>query len=170
MLDLQRIAGAAVLVASDRFAFGGSFEDLHEARELFSSSGEERRPLIIALDYFVHPVQIIRAADNGADAVLLIARLVDAHTLSELVRIARERGLAPIVECATVEEARGAQALQVRMVAVSARDRDNLRINEIAPDLLSAMESFDVRLALSVDEGAPFNDAPFDAVFVRPSC
>ena len=52
----------------------------------------------------IHEVQLDRALDAGADAVLLIVRILENGELPGLVREAEARGLVPLVEVATEEE------------------------------------------------------------------
>ena len=84
--------GAACLsVLTDRKYFQGSFDDLEAAREATSLP-------VLRKDFTVDALQIYEAAAHGADAVLLIAAILDAHQLRSFHELARELGLAALVE------------------------------------------------------------------------
>lgn len=85
-------AGAAALsVVVEPDFFGGSYELLARCR---AASGLPA----IAKDFVVHPVQLERAREAGADAVLLIAALYDRPELTALAAGARRLGLVPLIE------------------------------------------------------------------------
>lgn len=52
----------------------------------------------IAKDFVVDPVQLVWAREAGADAVLLIAALLEAEEMARYARLARGLGLVPLVE------------------------------------------------------------------------
>jgi hypothetical protein len=157
---------AATLVPCDALDFGGGFELLTETRRACDGAANDS-PRLVALDYFVHAVQIERASRLGADAVWFVARLPETH-LEELVRVARAEGLVPIVECASASEAAAARDLGVDIAAFSFRDRDHLR--SVTPDaLLEELGLFPLAVAVSV-EGEPVARAGFGAVFERRVC
>ncbi len=85
-------AGAACLsVVVEPDHFHGSYDLLAECA---SSSGLPA----VAKDFVVSDVQLVRARDAGASAVLLIAALHDAEELRRLAGLARGLGLAPLIE------------------------------------------------------------------------
>ncbi len=141
-------AGAAMIsVLTDGPFFGGSFDDLAACREALDAELGGARPRLLCKEFVIDPVQIDRAADAGADAVLLIVRIVPAGRLGALVAEAGERGLEPLVEVATEEELRAARAAGARLVGVNARDLDTLRMDparaaavlaQIEPDRVAA--------------------------------
>lgn len=65
--------------------------------------------------------QLREAAACGASAVLLIARILKAHTAS-FAEVARSLGLEPLVELHDLTELGFAQEAQARLVGVNARD------------------------------------------------
>jgi indole-3-glycerol phosphate synthase len=89
---LYGAGGAAALsVVVEPDFFGGSYELLDRCR---LASGLPA----IAKDFVVDPVQLVRAREAGASAVLLIAALYPAGELRRLAGLARGLGLAPLVE------------------------------------------------------------------------
>lgn len=118
-------AGASMIsVLCDTRFFDGSFAHLSEAREALASAGHET-PLL-AKEFVLDDVQIARAARSGADAVLLIVRILDQEALQALVASSLARGLEPLVEVVTEEELDRALAAGARVVGVNARDLDTL--------------------------------------------
>jgi indole-3-glycerol phosphate synthase len=70
------------------------------------------------------------ARSCGADAVLVIARIVDRRTLAELVREARRVfGLEPLVEVVDEAEVRAGLDAGARVIGVNARDLDTLAMD-----------------------------------------
>ena len=70
-------AGAAMVsVLSDVAYFDGSWEHVAAARKSLDHAGYAIP--VLAKDYVVDERQIMEARDRGADAILLIARIVDA--------------------------------------------------------------------------------------------
>jgi indole-3-glycerol phosphate synthase len=126
-LAYARSGAAMVSVLCDGPHFDGSWDHLAAARVRLDAA---RSPVpLMAKEFVVDARQIQHARDCGADAVLLIARIVDGATLASLARVAREEGLEPLVE--VVDQAELAAALEAgaRVVGVNARDLDSLAMD-----------------------------------------
>jgi indole-3-glycerol phosphate synthase len=118
---------AMVSVLCDAHHFDGSWEHVAAARARLDEAG--RAVPLLAKEFVVDERQIVEARDRGADAVLLIARIVDASQLSRLARIARAEGMEPLIEIVDERELEAALAAEARIVAVNARDLDTLAMD-----------------------------------------
>jgi indole-3-glycerol phosphate synthase len=109
----------ALSVLTDEPFFGGTLDDLRSARAAC------RLPAL-RKDFVVDPYQVFEARAAGADAILLIVRALSAATLSELLGLAQDVGLAVLVETHTGDEVHRALAAGARIVGVNNRDLDTL--------------------------------------------
>lgn len=73
--------------------------------------------------------QLAEAEASGAEAVLLIARVLKGHTAA-FAEAARKRGLEPLVELHDLTEVPFAQAAQARLVGINARDLSTFTLGE----------------------------------------
>jgi indole-3-glycerol phosphate synthase len=121
-IDHARAGARAILVATDAPFLGGSFADLAAIRAALDASFGDARPVLIAMDFILDAIQLDRAVDAGADAALLIARIVDPEALRGLVAAAESRGLTPLVEIASEDDLTAAEAARARVLGVSERD------------------------------------------------
>jgi len=71
--------------------------------------------------FVISAVQLAEAEAVGAEAVLLIARVLKQHTAA-FAEAARARGLEPLVELHDLTEVGFAQAAEARLVGINARD------------------------------------------------
>ena len=129
----ERGGAAALSVLTDGPHFGGSLEDLREAR------GATTLP-IIRKDFIVDPYQLYEAATNGADAVLLIVRALDDDQLRELYQEARAIDLDCLVEVHDDEELDRALEVDAEVIGINNRDLDGQGIDiqttfELMPDV-----------------------------------
>jgi tryptophan synthase beta chain/phosphoribosylanthranilate isomerase len=115
----RRGGAAAVSLVVDRGHFGTSLADLPAAR----TAGLP----VIAKDFVLDAVQIDAAWAAGADAVLLIARWLDAATLANLMAHARALGLQVLVECHDERDVDLALGAGASLVGVNNRDLAALR-------------------------------------------
>jgi len=123
-------AGAAMVsVLCDGPYFGGSFDHLSATRRQLSAAGH--RVPVLAKEFVVDPRQVAEARDRGADAVLLIARIGNACSLSTLVRCARDEGIEPLVEIVDERELEWALATEAGVIGVNARDLDTLEMDPV---------------------------------------
>jgi indole-3-glycerol phosphate synthase len=121
-------AGAAMVsVLCDGPYFDGSWEHVSSARARLDAAGFAVP--ILAKEFVLEESQIAEARRRGADAILLIARIVDGERLSQLVRAARAEGVEPLVEVVDEGELRAALSAQARIVGVNARDLDTLAMD-----------------------------------------
>jgi len=121
-------SGAAMVsVLCDGPFFDGSWDHLAAARARLDAAG--LAVPLLAKDFVIDERQAEEARDRGADAVLLIARIVDRARLRELARCAREAGLEPLVEVVDEAELAAALAAGARLVGVNARDLDSLAMD-----------------------------------------
>jgi indole-3-glycerol phosphate synthase len=142
-------AGAAMVsVLCDAPFFDGSWDHLGLARTALDAAG--RAVPLLAKEFVLDARQIGEARDRGGDAVLLIARIVDATRLKELARVAREEGVEPLVEVVDEPELDAALAAGARVVGVNARDLDTLAMDaERAARVLAAIPRDVVAVHLS---------------------
>jgi indole-3-glycerol phosphate synthase len=121
-------AGAAMVsVLCDGPFFDGSWEHLAAARARLDGAG--RALPLLAKEFVLDERQVAEARDRGADAVLLIARIVDAPRLARLCAVAREEGLEPLVEVTDERELDAGLHAGARVVGVNARDLDTLAMD-----------------------------------------
>lgn len=91
-------AGAdCISVLTDEEYFQGSFEYLTQVHEAV------RVPLL-RKDFILDPVQILEARLIGADAILLIAAILNRTQLSNYARLAKDLGMDVLVEVHDAEE------------------------------------------------------------------
>lgn len=86
-------AGAsACSILTDKYYFGGTLDDLKQAR------GYSTNTPLLRKDFIIHPSQIYEARVYGADAILLIARCLTREECSSLSATAHELGLEVLLE------------------------------------------------------------------------
>jgi indole-3-glycerol phosphate synthase len=118
-------AGASMVsVLCDEAFFGGSWADLAGARRALDAAGHDTP--VLAKEFVLDARQLREAQACGADAVLLIARILDEASLRALFTEARDLGLEPLVEVATEDELAWAVGAGARLIGVNARDLDTL--------------------------------------------
>jgi indole-3-glycerol phosphate synthase/phosphoribosylanthranilate isomerase len=116
------VAGAAALsVLTEEQFFGGSLDDLKEARAATLLP-------VLRKDFIVDPYQIWEAWYAGADAVLLIVAALGDRELATLQATAREIGLDALVEVHDREELARALAVGARLVGVNNRDLRTMEV------------------------------------------
>ncbi|MDT8339992.1 MAG: indole-3-glycerol phosphate synthase TrpC [Longimicrobiales bacterium] len=123
-------AGASALsVLTDREYFGGAPEDLGAARAAV--------PLpVLRKDFTVDPLQVLEARALGADAVLLIVRILEDGPLRALRELARSLGMTALVEVHTRHEMARALDSGAEVVGINNRDLSTFHTD------LSVTESF----------------------------
>lgn len=124
---------AAVSILTEGPHFGGSLDDLREAREATSLP-------ILRKDFVVDPYMVYEAAAAGADAILLIVAAVDERRLAELYREATALDLDCLVEVHTEEELERALELEAEAIGINNRNLDTLAVDiRTTFDLLSSI-------------------------------
>lgn len=116
-------AGAALLsVLTEPDRFGGSLEDLRRVAAVVKLP-------VLRKDFIIDPVQLFEARTAGAAAILLIARALPAERLGELTAVARNLGLATLVEVHDERELDAAIAAGPDAIGVNSRDLETLAMN-----------------------------------------
>jgi len=112
----------AISIVTDAARFGTSLEDVRAVRAAV--------PLpVVAKDFVIDPYQIVEACAAGADAVLLIVRLLGRDRLAELLNLARELGMEALVETHDEDELRAAVDVGARLVGINNRDLDTMSVS-----------------------------------------
>lgn len=141
--DYAGSGASAISVLTDRTYFGGGLDDLRRVR------ARMRRP-VLRKDFLVDPVQLAESRAAGADAVLLIVRILEDPLLAELLSGAREFGMDALVEVHDAAELERALAAGAEVVGINNRDLSNFRssvavtlelVRRIPPEVVVISES-----------------------------
>ena len=116
---------AAVSVLTERRRFKGSLDDLDLV------SGRVGIP-VLRKDFVLDAYQLWEARVHGADLVLLIVALLEQPQLAELVALAAEIGLTPLVEVHDAAEAERALAAGAQVIGVNSRNLRTLEVDRTA--------------------------------------
>jgi indole-3-glycerol phosphate synthase len=138
----ERAGAAAISVLTDARFFDGSSADLRAAHFAVGVP-------VLRKDFLLDERDLLQARLAGADAVLLIVRILDAATLAALVGVAARAGLAALVEAHAEGEIEAALAAGATIIGVNHRDLDTLAIDlslsararALAPDAILVGES-----------------------------
>ncbi len=133
-VDYARGGADALSILTEETYFQGSLGDLILARQALEGAGYALP--ILRKDFIVHPYQLLEARAAGADAVLLIAALLDDETLASLYAQSLDLGLTPLIEVHTREELERALALRPRVIGINNRDLRDFSVSLEATRLL----------------------------------
>ena len=110
---------AAVSVLTDERFFRGADDHLVRVRAAVGAP-------VLRKDFTLDAYQVYEARALGADAVLLIAAILDRAALAELASLAGDLGMAALVEAHTAPEVQTALAVRAALVGINNRNLDTL--------------------------------------------
>ena len=113
---------AALSVLTDEANFGGSLEDLVEARRACELP-------VLQKDFIVDRYQLYEAAVAGADAILLIVAALDANALADLHSVARGLDLDCLVEVHRESELETALTVDAEVIGINNRNLDDMTVD-----------------------------------------
>ncbi|MDP6365857.1 MAG: indole-3-glycerol phosphate synthase TrpC [Nitrospinota bacterium] len=177
-VDPAKVAGryaeggaAAVSVLTERRKFRGSIDDLRAVREAVSLP-------VLRKEFIFDPYQVFEAREAGADAVLLIAAILEKSALEDLRCQAEELGMDALVEIYADEEVERVLGSGARIVGVNNRNLKTFEVDtrhtfkirsqviaEMNEDLIFVSESG----IFGWEEVAPLVEAGVDAILVGES-
>jgi len=120
--EYEEAGARALSVLTDGQRFGGSVEHLAEAR------GACGLP-VLRKDFLIDEIQVLNSVRAGADAVLLIARILEEGQLARLRNAAGEFGMAALVEVHDGNDLARALAAGAEIIGINNRDLGTLKVN-----------------------------------------
>ena len=141
--------GASCLsVLTDAKFFQGSFDNLSLVRQ------EVDLPLLCK-EFVIYPYQIYFARAKGADAILLIAAILEDKDLNYFVKITKALGMIPLIEVHTLEELDRVLAIDgVELIGINNRNLEDFSVSlQTTADIFAARkEVLEQRNILVVSE------------------
>jgi indole-3-glycerol phosphate synthase len=113
---------AAISVLTEEDYFLGSLEDLKQVKQSVSCP-------VLRKDFIIDPYQVYEASAAGADAILLIAAILDAASLSQLLTVADRAGLSIVVEVHNQAELEKAVDCRAEIIGINNRDLTTFRVD-----------------------------------------
>ena len=118
----ERGGAAALSVLTEEAHFGGSLDDLREAR------AASELPLL-RKDFTIDPYQLFEAKAFGADAILLVVGALKQRDLAVLYDMARDLELDAIVEVHDEPELERALEIDCDVVGINNRDLEDFSVS-----------------------------------------
>lgn len=149
----EAAGAAAISIVTDERHFGTSLEDVHRVRQMVDLP-------VLVKDFVVDSYQVLEARAHGADALLLIALLLDRDALASLLDLVRSLGMAALVETHDERELRTALDAGASIVGVNNRDLDTMtvsldttrRLAGLAPDDVLLVAESGIRTRDDIDD------------------
>ncbi|HKO01510.1 MAG TPA: indole-3-glycerol phosphate synthase TrpC [Thermoanaerobaculia bacterium] len=135
--EYARGGAAAISVVTEPEFFRGSHEWLARA------SHAAGLPVIMK-DFIVEPSQLIRGVASGANAILLLASLLDAPAIARFIELLDPFGVDALVEVHDEEELERAVGGGARIIGVNNRDLRDFRVDLATSERLGALMPKDV--------------------------
>jgi indole-3-glycerol phosphate synthase len=143
----QRGGAAAISVLTDRDFFQGSLEDLRTARAACNLP-------VLRKDFTIAEYQVLEAAAAGADAILLIAAILDESEMRAFRELAGEFGMAALVEAHDEAEIEKSLRSGAEIIGINNRD---LRTFQVSLDISINLAPKIPSTVLKVSESGIFN-------------
>ncbi|MEZ5347298.1 MAG: indole-3-glycerol phosphate synthase TrpC [Pyrinomonadaceae bacterium] len=120
--DYQKFGAAAISVLTEEDFFKGRIEDLITARNLTDLP-------ILRKDFVFDEFQVYESALIGADAILLIAAMLNDEEIQRLYSLAESLGLDVLIETHNFMELERAAGLGAKLIGVNNRDLHTFEVS-----------------------------------------
>jgi indole-3-glycerol phosphate synthase len=118
----EQAGAAAVSLLTDKHFFKGDLNQLPRLKKAISLP-------VLRKDFIIDEVQVREAFSFGADAVLLIARILPRGQLAELIVLCREFGMAPLTEIHDFDDLEKAIESGADIIGINNRDLDTFKVD-----------------------------------------
>ena len=102
--------------------FGGSLNDINVAKKI------SNKP-IIRKDFIINEAQVFETKEFGADAILLIAKILSKSEIRKLYKLANKIGLDVLIEIESVLEAKKIRDIDAKLIGINNRNLKEQKIN-----------------------------------------
>ncbi|MCH8288801.1 MAG: indole-3-glycerol phosphate synthase TrpC [Candidatus Marinimicrobia bacterium] len=142
-VSYERAGAAAISVLTEEYYFSGSMNDLRMIKASVDIP-------VLCKDFIIDPFQLYDARAAGADAILLIAAILDSYELPDFISICKTVGITPFVEVTDTSDIDKALNCDINWIGINCRDLktfelDLKKIAELLPlipdDFLVVAES-----------------------------
>lgn len=141
--DYEMADADAISFITDQKYFGGDIKYIPKLKK-------STRIPVLQKDFVIDESQIYDAKNAGADALLIIAKILDQQKLEEFVSVCRKLNIEPVVEINSESELHQAINTDTRIIAVNSRNLESLEINTSrAKELLKKIPDKYIKLAFS---------------------
>jgi len=130
--DYAAHGASAISVLTEERFFQGSLRYLEELRAAVEVP-------LLRKDFTLDPYQIVEAKSYGADAVLLIAAMLDARLMADLRAQANELKLDTLIEVHTEKELAAAVEAGAQMIGVNNRDLKTFQVSLATTERLAPL-------------------------------
>ena len=107
---------------TDRKFFGGDLNELPLLKKAVALP-------ILRKDFILHEIQVRESFYWGADAILLIARILSESRLRSLLDLSQQFGMAGLVEAHDRDDLEKARACGAEIIGINNRDLDTFEVN-----------------------------------------
>jgi indole-3-glycerol phosphate synthase len=113
---------SAISLLTDSRFFGGDLNDLPRLKEAVSVP-------LLRKDFILDEIQVRESFLYGADAILLIARILSREELRTLIAVSKESGLTPLTEIHDRDDLEKAVDCGAEMIGINNRDLDTFEVS-----------------------------------------
>ncbi len=118
----EEAGSAAVSLLTDKRFFQGDLAQLPRLKRAISLP-------ILRKDFIIDELQVREAFLYGADAILLIARILSRQQLEEFISTCRELGMASLTEVHDKDDLEKALASGADIIGINNRDLDSFKVD-----------------------------------------
>jgi len=118
----QANGAIAISVLTDRNFFGGSNDYIMEVKKEVSLP-------ILRKDFIIDEYQIYESRYIGADAILLIARILTSEQIDQFIQTAKKLGFSCLVEVHKPDELEKVLLTTPEIIGINNRDLDTLQVD-----------------------------------------
>lgn len=121
-IEYERAGADAISVLTDKKFFQGNLQDMEETRNAVSLP-------LLRKDFIIDEYQVYEAKAHGADAYLLISRILDESSLRRLIRLGEELGMVALVEVHSEEDIGISLSAGAKLIGINNRDLSTFNVD-----------------------------------------
>jgi len=141
--EYEKGGAAAISVLTDQPYFKGSLDDLKKVRNASTLP-------VLRKDFLISSYQIYESSAIGADAVLLIARILSQEQLHDYLKLCNELKLDALVEIHSEKDLEAATWTKARLIGINNRNLSSFETDiDTAIRLVSLLEPYQIAVAAS---------------------
>lgn len=120
--EYEKEGCSAISIVTDKKYFGGDLKCITDIKNNSSLP-------VLCKDFILNPYQICEIKLVGADAILLIAKILPREKLNKLVNLCFDLDIEPVVEVGNKEELESALNSNAEIIGVNARDLSDFSVD-----------------------------------------